>query len=274
MKKIRSREATPECQFTYYIRFFHVLGNVKPSGRLGPLHEFDYVFLIPLRYVNNDSPLPELVRTQLGLDTEVPLQAILQGKISRKVLIILDGYDEYTRGTNKDIDKLIKSPSRNFFIILTSRFGEYLKKSTRSQMDGEIVIKGFSPENIVKCSSLYLGSEETSHEFLKQAKQSQIKNLLHVPIVLLMSCMVFTEKGSLPKTQTELFNTAQEVIISRTTLKTFGKKSTELEELESWLDILGEMSWKALQGDEKQLLLDKVSKIFTLDHELMNFDQP
>ena len=71
--------------------------------------------------------------------------------------------------------------------------------------------------------------------------------------------MVFAEIGSLPRTQTELFRIARDLIMDRTTLKTFGKKSAELEDLESWLDILGQMSWEALQRDEKQLLLDKVS---------------
>ena len=229
------------------------------SKRSDLLQQFDYVFLIPLRNVNTDSPLSELVTTQLGLDTQIPLRRILKGKIKKKVLIILDGYDEYTRGTNKDIDKLIESPSRNCFLLVTSRFGEYLKKSVRNQMDGEIVIKGFSAKNIVKCSSLYLGSEGKSRDFLKQAKQSQIYSLLHIPIILLMACLVFEEKGSLPKTQTELFGIARDIIMDRSTLKKFGKKSKELEDLESWLDILGEMSWKALQGDERQLLLDKVS---------------
>ena len=95
---------------------------------------------------------------------------------------------------------------------------------------------------------------------MRQAKQSQIYELLHVPIVLLMSCMVFTEKGSLPETQTKLFSIAREVIMDRTTLKTFGKKSNEVEDLESWLDVLNEMSWEALQSNN-QLMLDKVTSL-------------
>ena len=131
-------------------------------------------------------------------------------------------------------------------------------------MDGEIEIKGFSKENIKKCSSKYLGSDEIADKFLKQAEKSQIRELLHVPIVLLMSCMVFNERGSLPETQTELFSIAREIIMDRTTLKTFEKTSSELEDLESWLDVLGEMSWEALQSNDRQLLLDKVRCLKTL----------
>ena len=199
------------------------------------------------------------MKLQLELD-EVPthyIENVLNWKSENRTLIILDGYDEYTKG-NKDIDKLISSTTNKCFLLLTSRFGEYLKKSDRDRMDGEIVIKGFSEENVKKCSSLYLGNQQKSSDFLEQAKQSQIYKLLHVPIVLLMSCLVFTDKESLPKTQTELFSIARDIIIDRTTLKTFGKVSSELEELESWLEELNSMSWLALKSKERQLLLDEV----------------
>ena len=202
------------------------------------------------------------MKNQLGLD-KVPtgyIGKILKGETKHKTLIILDGYDEYTRGTNDDIDNLIESPANNCFLLLTSRFGDYLKKTIRRQMDGEIEIKGFSEENIKECSCRYLGSRRSTRLFMRQAKQSQIDELLHIPIVLLMSCMVFTEKGSLPETQRELFSIAREVIMDRTTLKTFGKKSNEVEDLESWLDVLNEMSWEALQSNN-QLMLDKVTSL-------------
>ena len=233
----------------YFLSFSEEVQSSKSSKLL---RQFDFLFLIPLRNVNDNSTLPELVKTQLDLDTAIPsdyIDTIIRGKDNIKTLIILDGYDEYTKGTNQDIDRLIAT-SRNCFLLVTSRFGEYLKKSARKQMDGEVVIKGFSEENIAKCSELYLESKEISDDFLKQAKQSPIYELLHVPIVLLMSCMVFAEIGSLPRTQTELFRIAREIIMDRSTLKTFGKKSAELEDLNSWLDILGEMSWEALQRGE------------------------
>ena len=220
------------------------------------------MFLIPLRNVDEKSRA-ETVKDQLDLDEESTycIERVLNGKNKGKTLIILDGYDEYTKGTNKDIDNLIKSPVSNCFLLLTSRFGEYLSKTVRKQMDGEIEIKGFSKENIKKCSSKYLGSDEVADDFLEQAEESQIYELLHIPIVLLMSCLVFTQKDSLPKTQTELFRTAREIVIDRTTLKTFGKTSSELEKLESWLEVLDKMSWEALQSNEQQLLLDKVGRL-------------
>ena len=196
------------------------------------------------------------------------LEAILEGKTKHRVLLMLDGYDEYTPGTNKDIDRAIQSKVGNCFVILTSRTGEYLKKSLRSTMDGEIIIEGFSESNIIKCSTQFLGSREKCLEMLKQAKTAGISGLLHIPIVLLIVCAVFMEKNSLPGTKTGIVRTILELIINRTTLKTFGLKSSELEHLDSWLDILGKFSWEALQRDIRQLLLNKV--IYTVIPKLFS----
>ena len=54
------------------------------------------------------------------------LEAILEGKTNHRVLLMLDGYDEYTPGTNKDIDRAKQSKVGNCFVILTSRTGDYL----------------------------------------------------------------------------------------------------------------------------------------------------
>ena len=98
------------------------------------------------------------------------IESILKGNTSSKVLLMLDGYDEYKPGMNEDVDEAIESGIGNCFLILTSRQGDYLSKSIRDKMDGEIVIEGFSEENIKLCSTKYLESEERSEQMLKQAR--------------------------------------------------------------------------------------------------------
>ena len=49
------------------------------------------------------------------------LTSVLNGLTNHKVLLLLDGYDEYTSGTNSDIDKAIQSGVGKCFMILTSR---------------------------------------------------------------------------------------------------------------------------------------------------------
>ena len=189
------------------------------------------------------------------------IESILEGETNHKVLLMLDGYDEYKPGTNEAIDSAIESTIGNCFLILTSRPGDYLSKSIRDQMDGEIVIEGFSKQNIKVCSTNYLKSHEKSEQMLKQAKETGIDVLLHIPIILVMTVVVFTEEESLPKTKTGIYETIFRLSMDRTTLKTFGCKSANISKISELLYALGELSWNALQNDVQQLLLKQVRKL-------------
>ena len=190
------------------------------------------------------------------------IESILKGKTGHRVLLMLDGYDEYTPGTNDDIDQAIRVRIGNCFLILTSRPGDYLCKSIRDQMDGEIVIEGFSEENIILCNTRYLESKERSRQMLEQAEETGIDVLLHIPIILVMTVVVFIQEESLPKTKTGIYEIISRLTMDRTTLKTFDCKSTNISKIPELLYALGELSWKALQNDVQQLLLKQVGILY------------
>ena len=184
----------------------------------------------------------------------------------------MDGYDEYKRGTNKEIDEAIESGIGNCFLLLTSRPG-YVEKDIQDRMDGAVRINGFSPEKIRECCNLYLGSEEQTDQLIKQAQEAGIwyrsvfwndPGLLRIPIILLMTCVIFDEKQSLPKKKTEIIGTIIELMMDRSTLKHFGSKSSELHHLDSLLYALGKESWNALHKDIGQLLLIQVIFYFRI----------
>ena len=224
---------------------------------------FDIVFLMRLRYISQDTRIAEIIKSQHKLLEDVPteyIENILKWKTNLRVLLMLDGYDEYTPGTNKDIDGVIESGIGNCFLILTSRPGGYLSQRLRRTMDGEIMIEGFSGEKIKECSTKYLNSIHMSEEMLSQAKVSSIYEILHVPIVLVMTAVVFlNEENALPESRTDLYKTIFKLTMDRTTLKTFGCKSEDIANLDDLLCTLGEFSWKALQKDTRQLLLKRVN---------------
>ena len=217
-----------------------------------------------LRYISEGLSLPEIIKIQHEEIEETPLEFldnILKGKTKYRVLLMLDGYDEYSPGMNKDVDDAIKTSLGNCFLILTCRTGDYLTKRIRDQMDGEISIDGFSEENILQCSISHIGSREKSEKMLSQAKEAGIYSLLHVPIILVMTIVVFLEEESLPKSKTEIYKTIYKMVIDRNTLKKFGKKSEDIPKMGDLLDTLGEFSWKALQQKLQPLLLKKVKKL-------------
>ena len=86
-----------------------------------------------------------------------------------------------------------------------------------------------------------------------------IKELLHIPILLLMVCVLYDEVRQLPGTQIEIIQRMIEILLDRSTLKHFGKKAKDVENLENLLFELGRLSIEALQRDTKQLLLLKVN---------------
>ena len=242
---------------------------VKYANKSEEMKEFDFVFTIRLKYVDKSSSLSELIVKQhdkLKSQHISQIRAILQGKTKHKVALLLDGYDEYKKGTNTEIDEAIKSGIGNCLMLLTSRPG-YVDKDIQERLDGEVIIDGFSLEKIRECCNLYLGSEEQTEILLKQAKKSDIcdisrywndPGLLRIPIILLMTCVIFDEAQSLPKKKTEIIRTIIQLMMDRSTLKHFGCKSSELQNLDSLLYALGEQSWKALQKDIGQLLLKQV----------------
>ena len=237
--------------------------SVKYATKSQEMKNFDFVFTIRLKYVDKQSSLPELIVKQhekLESQHVDQIRSILHGKTKHKVALLLDGYDEYKRGTNVEIDKAIELGIGECFVMLTSRPG-YVEKTIRDRMDGEVRIDGFNSENIRRCCDLYLGTRQQTEKLLRLAKQAGISDdkLLRVPIILLMICVIFEEKESLPNRKTEIIRTIIELMMDRATLKHFECKSSEIKNLDSLLYALGEFSWKALQNDVGQLLLIKVT---------------
>ncbi len=226
------------------------------------LKQFSFIFLILLRHVNTDECLESIIIDQHGqLETIkikiAEMREICQGK-QGDVMYIFDGFDEYTLGTNADIDKILKNGKYGSFVIVSSRPGDFLQP-IRRQSDEEVSITGFSEENMIKCARRYLGNQMKSAQFFSQAKQSNLAKLLHIPIILLMACAVFLRNKCLPKSVTKLFDQIIDMSISRTTLKTMSKGAQDISNLDQLKIALGQLAWDALQRKTKQLLIFKVS---------------
>ena len=218
--------------------------------------------------MDENCSLAELVADEHDLEKEdIPfLQNLLKSKTKHKVLLLLDGYDEYIPGINTELDGAIEKTIGKCFLILTSRptEGKDFTENIRKKMDGEVVIEGFSEENIKKCCSQYLSSEQEAEILLEEAKKkAHIYELLKVPIMLLMTSVLYNEneQKSLPERRTELYENLYEFVTDRSTLKpnNFGCYSSEIPNIQTMLQTLGKFAWEALQNDVRQLYIEKVS---------------
>ena len=208
--------------------------------------QFHFVFLIALRYVDKTSSLAQIIQFQHNLsevDTE-HIESILKGETNHRVLLLLDGYDEYIymSGGNRDIDEAIESKVGNCLIILTSRpenkseQNMLLYNTIKNKMDGEIAIEWLSDEDI---------EEEGTQTISIQAEKMRLIFML-----------------PLQHSKLNLYGNFFRLIMDYTTRKKFGCNTSDIPNVEQWLSYLGKLSWNALQKDTGQWFLDKVKAKF------------
>ena len=219
------------------------------------------MFFIELRHVNDNSSLENIITKQHGLNEKTTdakaLRSILQGESGHKVLLLFDGYDEYTEGTNHDIDSAIENTLGDCFLLLTCRDGtEYIRSDIRNMFDGEIQVLGFDTRRQAQYIQKFFDSKTQVTEIFKQAGMSGIAELLNNPTILLM--VLFHEGRRLPKSHTRIMSQIAAMCMDRSCMKHFGKKAKDIMGLEHILYRLGEVAWKALQRNNRQLLIHKV----------------
>ena len=198
----------------------------KDEGSASKLSQFDLVFLVELRYVNDNSSLEKIIIKQHGLKwkkvTESQIRSILE---EQSVLLILDGYDEYQKGTNTDIDAAIEDTVGDCFLILTSRDGDYISKETLDKFDGEIEISGFGSSTIFQCAAKYLESEEIANKLIQEASIFRVKDLLQIPIILVRVCVLYFKDQKLPRSHTAVVGKIMEMCLDRSAQKHFWEES-------------------------------------------------
>ena len=226
------------------------------------IKSFDLIFLVRLRNVTNNDPLETIIAEQHELfeEQENQLKSILDGTIKYKVLLCLDGYDEYTPGTNDAIDRVISSPSENFAVLLSSRPGQYVSRRVTDQINYQVQLKGFKDDEIKKCTKDYLGKAEQTQEFINNLTDTGLKDLSKIPAFLLMLLQLHGKLESLPKKKTEVVWNIIKMCIDRSVRRYFGKAVEEIEglDLDGMLYALGELSWNALQEYTTNLVVKKV----------------
>ena len=162
----------------------------------------------------------------------------------------------FSLGTNTDIDDTLKKLSLwNSWIIITSRPSEDLNE-LRQYIDAEVKILGFTEENIFNYASKFLQNDDSAKKLLAKARERKIIDILKIPIMLQMVCELFATVKDLPETKTEVVASIFRFCLERAT-KRCGISWSE-EEMDVMMYKLGELSWKSLRGEARQLLLEKV----------------
>ena len=224
------------------------------EGKTKALLKFDYLFFISLRNARDRNPIEELIINEHkelhGKVQPEEIKSILNGSIHNKVLIILDGYDEYKEGTNPFIEKVTNRKAlRNCWLILTSRETEHLAKF-RDIMDAEMEIHGFNKNSINSYIKNIARNKQEAEKLWFHAVNMKITDLLEVPMVLNMVCSVIISKSerSALTTKAEIYETIISMCMNRETLRAKGQKAEQ--KANQTLVRLGELAWQGLQKQE------------------------
>ena len=228
------------------------------DGSADELNEFNFVFHVALKGVKDNKNIEEIILSQhralFGNKVQSQeIRSVLEE--DQKVLIILDGHDEYKPGTNSDIDYIItKFILRNCCVIITSRETKELA-TIRECIDAEAKITGFDRPRIEEYVTKYTGSSEKCEELLSRTEEIGIQSemdcgILSIPILLHMICCLFLSRVSLPRTKTGIFSAIVEKCPHWDEIRKTGRKT--LQHFTDTILKLGELAMKGLQREHFQ----------------------
>ena len=178
-----------------------------------PLSKYDLVFLIGLREVVRESSLIDVVFQQLLADDTKVLKHDLQEYIesySHRILILLDGYDEYkSKNSTPDVKSINRILSfkmlRDCCVILSTRPYEYLGSHQSHYIS--VKLTGFSAANVNVYITKFFGGHNDMVEGLSRRlnKSEMLTSLSTIPVMLMLMCLLWEGEQKLPDTQSELY---------------------------------------------------------------------
>ncbi len=216
--------------------------------------------------MNTGISLPRIILDQhQGLAgnnvTEHEISVLLNRKYRSNILVLIDGFDEYRTGTNDQIDLVLKGSGLwNSWIILTSRPFDQVDL-IKHNFDAEASITGFNYNNINAYASKFLDDVEIGKNFVDTAKQNQILDILSIPIILQMMCVLFQSGLALPQSKTQTTRAIVDWSIKYSAYRKKHPRNSKTTEkaVERILYRLGKLAWESLQNNVQQLLLQNVS---------------
>ena len=196
------------------------------------LSKFDYLFIVPLRCVKGKTTIKDVLFSPL-LERLTSLERTVSNVIencSDKVLILLDGMNEYT-------EELSYAGLNQCTVITTTRPWKYdhiCATNPRLKVDIVLELKGLDESGITRLAKrvckAFIESEDSDKSaleprvsviddhvaaFKEHAHHSDMTDTLKVPLTLIILLETYLEQGSLSKSKTRFLVNLLEVLIQR-----------------------------------------------------------
>ena len=228
------------------------------------LKKFAVVLLIKLRDVCNTQDFCAMLQKAELLSAGDPMvfsqlyDYILRNQ--EKVLLIFDGYDEYSAGTSPVHQIWRGSQLRDCTLLVTTRPRK--KDELRPGSHAQFEIKGFDHWQVETFARKFLRDQTEVLKFTHFLYKHHLWDLAEIPLLLLMlvlSWKVSDYQG--PSTsRADVYNSFCQTLLDHVTAKASDETFRSMDEYREELAKLGELAWQALLNDCLYFKLSNVPK--------------
>ena len=237
------------------------------NGRKKILEKFNLLLLIRLRDVCGISDLCTMLKTAELLSADDPMavnnlcEYVRQNQ--EKVLLILDGYDEYSGGKSSLIHQIWRgSQLRDCCVMITTR--PVKEDELRVPSHAQFEINGFdSLEQKEQFASKILPDEEDVKGLLEYLEEHDLEEMAEIPLLLLMLCLLWKEKKhQLPTSRAEIYVGFIQTLLDHMATKDSENVATDksIDEYQDALCKIGKLAFNALLEDRLYVNFSKFSR--------------
>ena len=222
------------------------------------LGAFDLVLLVRLRDVSNLQDVPSILAASRALASDGTVSVDnLYNYVRRhqeKVLLILDGYDEYvytsTAGNQSPVLEIWnENELSNCCVVITSR--EMKAETLRSSGDAVFKIDGFNDRRQEEFAGRFLKDGEDVKNFFNYLEQQDLRKLAQIPLLLLIMCLLWKgkDRNALPKQRADIFTQFVKTLFHHVREKQSAESVFNIEDYSDELYALGRSAFEALIND-------------------------
>ena len=226
------------------------------NGRKKILEKFNLLLLIRLRDVCDISDLCTMLKTAELLSADDPMavnnlcEYVRQNQ--EKVLLILDGYDEYSGGKSSLIHQIWRgSQLRDCCVMITTR--PVKEDELRVPSHAQFELNGFdSWEQKKQFANKILPDEEDVEGLLGYLGKHDLEEMAEIPLLLLMLCLLWKKKKpQLPTSRAEIYVEFIQTLLDHMAIKDSDNVATDksIDEYQEELSKIGKLAFDALLED-------------------------
>ena len=268
---------------TFCLKLAYEWANQGSSAASFP--EFELVLLLKCRDINGD--LTEAITEQLfpkdmSKDAREELLHFLEDiENQERVLIILDGLDEFAEKSKHYVDDLLhRKRWACCYVLATTRQEKGIEVRKQFVFNLFLQIEGFTEEKsfeYIRRHFKIAGPEHSSkgEKLIKEIKKNAIlQDLQTNPLNLLLLCVVYEDhEGELPSSRSDLYHEIVVCLLRRYCAKHDVKASEKDKDLETQFErdicCLGKLGWNCLLDDRHSFFEEELKEMESRNEKLV-----